>query len=221
MASIKSLLFPIKKDIKTLQTDIITNITKMLVSRKWLDKSSEKSTIENLLSKQQDNDLYIINIDNELTNDEGIENFNGSKVIIKILHQKITGLNKTPIINDFITMYKLNHKILIVDSITEKPRTQLYQTPHTEIFNESEFLLNLLDHECSPKYEILSSTEKENVMNTYQITKKQMKKIYDSDMASRYFYLKPLQVIKIIRNSSLSGYAVDYRIVIHRSISIR
>jgi len=216
-----SLLFPIKKDSKTIHHDVIVNIIKMFVERKWINKDSEENIISTLLTEQNDNELYTIPLDNILVNNEDIQNFDGSKVILKILHQKISGLNKTPILTDFIESFNTKHRIVIVDSISDKPQSQLQQLSHVEVFVESFFLINLLEHECSPKYEILTSEQKTEVMNSYQLTKKQMKKMFDSDAVSKYLYLKSGQIVRIIRNNVLSAHAIDYRIVIHKQISTK
>lgn len=223
--SINPLLLPVKKDAETIRKTVLTNIIKMLNKRKWIDDKNVAKEIESIIKAQNDNHIYAVNLDVNLANvltyypvDEGeqrvfTEGFVGNILMIKLLPQKITSVGKSPIIQEFFTEYKKNHKILVVDSVSDKSKAQITSIKHVEVFSEPYFMLDLMELICSPKYEVLTPAETTTFLESYHLTRKQMKKMFDTDPASQYFFLKKRQIVRIIRDSELSGKAIDYRLV--------
>lgn len=70
------------------------------------------------------------------------------------------------------------------------------------------------EHERVPKHEILSSKEKEELLERLQIKEKQLPKIYDTDPVVKEIEASVGDVIKITRKSPTAGKAVYYRLVI-------
>jgi DNA-directed RNA polymerase subunit H (RpoH/RPB5) len=221
MSSTNPLLLPVKYDSDTIRQKVLTNIVKMLLARKWVNNLQDN--IDKLINQKPDDSVYKLKLDVHLSeiefylnDDEKLpKDFNDGIVIIKLLQQKIIGLNKSSIIHDFIKEHKNSHKILVVESISDKAKSQLYTLSNIEIFDESFFMFNLLEHELSPQYEILSKNQIKEFKESFGIPENKMKRIYDTDKASRYFYLKRKQFIRIIQHSEITGYAIDYKIVGH------
>lgn len=213
--SLNTELIPVKKDHETIRKDVLTNIIKMFYERKLITKSLE-SNIESI-KKYKDDDTYKITLDMPLKSDSDeenyIKNFDGKSVYVRIIHQKIQGLTKLPIVKDFLTQYKYNHKIFIFDDITDKLKSSLMLTPNTEVFTEPFFLLNLVEHIDSPKYEVLNQDEVNEILESYILKKKEMMKILTTDPIVSYFNLKRGDVLRIIRCSEQSGKSIAYRIV--------
>lgn len=225
--AVNPLLLPVKKNIDTVRKTVLTNIIKMFNKRKWISNDNLEKEIKQVTEEYNDNNIYKINLDVDLNNvetyypvDEGEEkkfnDLSGKFVMVKLLPQKITSVSKSPIIQEFFTEYKKIHKILIVDSISDKSKNQITASKHIEVFSESFFMIDMMELVCSPKYEVLTPTETQLFLESYHLTRKQMKKIYDTDAASYYLFLKKKQIIKIIRDSELTGKSVDYRLVVHR-----
>jgi DNA-directed RNA polymerase subunit H (RpoH/RPB5) len=222
MSSSNPLLLPIKYDTDTIHQKVLTTIVKMLSARKWLKLENLEENITNLTKQKSDDLIYKLKIDVNLSdvpfyldeNEKLPDSFNNNIVIIKFIQQKIIGINKSSIITDFISDYKNNHKILVVESISDKAKSQLYTLHHVEIFDEAFLMFNLLEHELSPQYEILTKEQIKEFKDSFNIPENKMKRILDTDKASRYFNLKRRQIIRIIRNSEITGKSVDYRIVV-------
>lgn len=218
--------YQIKKDSATIQKEISTNIVKMLADRKWIVPSNIDKLSLSMVQNKNDDDIYTIKLDNKLlsilTYDPFADktkwkNFDDKQVAILFIHQKI--VSKSPTISDFIVKYGNVHKIIIVEDISEKGKNIILSSANNmaiEIFTENEMMIHLLEHVCSPRYEILTQEEADNVRESYNMTKRQMPRIYDSDMAVRHFYLKKEQVVRIIRNSELTCENISYRIVVHK-----
>lgn len=222
MSSSNPLWLPIKYDTDTIHQKVLTTIVKMLTARKWLNSENLQENITSLTKQKSDDLVYKLKIDVNLSdvpfyldeNEKLPESFNNNVIIIKFIQQKIIGINKSSVITDFIDDYKNNHKILVVESISDKAKSQIYNLAHVEIFDEPFLLFNLLEHELSPQYEILTKDQIKEFKESFNITENKMKRILDSDKASRYFNLKRKQIIRIIRNSEITGKSVDYKIVV-------
>lgn len=219
--SINPLLLPISKDADTKRKAVLTNVMKMLQYRNWINMENLETNISSAIDLHTDDDIYKVNLDVNLAVVEfydDIQNGDGTILMIKLIHQKVTGINKSPAITDFLTNYKKYHKILVVDDMpSTKILQQLNSTPNTESFFESFFLINLVEHECSPRYYVMSKKEQEDFNKEYQASKNKLCKIYDSDPASRYLYLKKGQIIRIERASEITGSSVGYRVVVHKN----
>jgi len=227
--SVNPLHLPVKKDVDTIRKTVLTNIVKMLNKRKWiLDKNVEKYT-ELITNAQNDDQIYKVHLDVSLSNVETYyptepneerkkeKDFEDNVVMIKLFPQKVTSIGKSPIIMEFFTNYKKYHRILIIDSISEKAKQQAMSVRHIEIFTESFFMLDLMEIVCSPQYEVLTPAQGEELLKSYFMTRRQMKKMWDNDPASLYLFLKKKQIVRIIRDSELTGKSIDYRIVVPKS----
>jgi DNA-directed RNA polymerase I, II, and III subunit RPABC1 len=209
-------LIPVKKDSETIRREVLTNIIKIMNSRGLILEKNIKKHLDDI-KKINDDDTYIFKLDKEVKSDSQDkkykEKFNGLQLSVKIIHQKIQGITKMPIIKDFVTQYTTSHKIFVFDGISDKAKTSLTDMPNTEVFEEPFLMLNIIDHIDSPRYELLTEDEEKEVMDSYILKKKEMKKILTSDPIVFYFNLKRGNIIRIIRPSEQSGSSVDYRIV--------
>lgn len=226
--SINPLLLPVKKDADTIRKTVLTNIVKMYNGRKWINDKNLDKEIKQIIETQNDNHIYKINLDVDLKTFETYypvevgeerkfdKDFVGTVVMVKLLPQKVTSISKSPIIQEFFNDYKKFHRILIVDMISDKSKNQITTEKNVEVFTEPFFMMNLLDHVCSPKYEVLNPAETIEFLESYHLTRKQMEKIHDNEPAAYYLFLKKKQIVRIIRNSEQTAKAVDYKLVIHR-----
>jgi DNA-directed RNA polymerase subunit H (RpoH/RPB5) len=209
-------LIPVRKDNETIRREVLTNIVKMCNARGLILEKNIKKHLEDI-KKMNDDDVYIFKLDKEIksesTDKKNKDKFNNSQVVVKIIHQKIQGITKMPIIKDFITQYSNTHKIFVFDGISDKAKSSLTELPNTEVFEEAFLMLNIIEHIDSPRYELLTEDEEKEVMDSYLLKKKEMKKILTSDPIVFYFNLKRGNIIRIIRPSEQSGNSIDYRIV--------
>ena len=72
-----------------------------------------------------------------------------------------------------------------------------------------------LTHVLVPKHTILSEEEKKEVLNKYNIAKKQLPRILSSDVIVKAINGKPGDIIKITRKSPTAGESNFYRVVIN------
>jgi DNA-directed RNA polymerase subunit H (RpoH/RPB5) len=226
--SINPLLLPVKKDADTIRATVLTTIVKMLYRRGWISENNVKKQIDNIVSSQNDDNVYKVTLDVKLLSlstydpqDDNVQKkidkeFDDKTVMIKLLPQKVTSISKSPIITEFLTTYKKTHRILVVDEISEKAKHQLVSNKHIEVFNEVFLMMDIMEFVSSPKYEVLTPEQCIELLETYHLTRRQMKLMLDSDPVSNYLFLKKKQIVRIIRDSELTGKAIDYRIVVHK-----
>jgi DNA-directed RNA polymerase subunit H (RpoH/RPB5) len=199
---------------------------KMLADRKWILRENIQSNVNEIMKNKNDDNVYTIKLDVKLANLETYDpsedktkwkNFNDNTIALLFVQQKIN--TKIQSIIDFISKYTNMHKIIIGEEVTERGRHLIMQQTNSrsiEVFMEHEFLMNLLEHVCSPKYEILSQIDADKMREDYNATKRQMPKMYDNDTAARYFYLKKNQTVRIIRNTENTAESIAYRYISHK-----
>ncbi|MBM3200149.1 DNA-directed RNA polymerase subunit H [Candidatus Woesearchaeota archaeon] len=73
--------------------------------------------------------------------------------------------------------------------------------------------VDISKHEFVPKHVKLSEKETEEMLNSYNISKKQLPKISKTDPAILEMDVKHGDVIKIVRKSATAGDSFYYRVV--------
>jgi DNA-directed RNA polymerase subunit H (RpoH/RPB5) len=206
-----------------IRVSILTNILKMCRSRKWILPENINNKIEELKNDMNDDMIYKINIDVSLLELQTYEPFMDLElkkksfemdniIMVKLFFNKITGKSQ-PIV-DFFDTYSKYHKILVVDNMSEKIRQSLLAVNnHCEIFIKDTLKMDLGSLSIGPEYVVLSQEESKQILEDYGIKKKEMQKMFHTDAASLYLYLKKNQIVRILRNSELSTIAVAYRMV--------
>ena len=208
-------IFKIDKTDEQIRQSVLSNIVKMFVERKLIDKKSVAKILDGLLDKNNkvQDDIYIIKLDHEIDPTNKLSN----TLMVKLAKQKLTAISKQSNINDFLTTYKSNPKLLVVKDINSKATQYIkINSPMTEVFLEYELMINLIDNDLVPRYEILDrdSDIYKEFCNDYSCKKKDIPKLLITDPMARYYNLKKWDIVRIIRPSETSGYSAYYRLVI-------
>lgn len=82
-----------------------------------------------------------------------------------------------------------------------------------EIFTEKSLLIDITEHILVPKYEILTTTEKDKLLESLSIKDKQLSIQLITDPISKYYGLKKGDIVKIIRPSETGGIYHNYKII--------
>lgn len=215
----------VRIDTETVKERVLSNIVKMLFHRGWIKSENIENRIKGLIDSTNDENLYKVKLDVKLgtfstyeyQNTDDKMDFIDDIVFIKLVPQKVTSVGKSPVIGEFLTTYKQSHKILIVDEMSDKSRNALMSNKYVEVFIEKKILQNVMDHLMCPAYEILTPDECTNVLKEYQLIRRQMQIMFDTDTVAQYLFLKKGRIVRIIRNSEASGNAIGYRIVVHKN----
>jgi DNA-directed RNA polymerase I, II, and III subunit RPABC1 len=209
MSTIPQLL-PVEVNSEVIKNTVLTNAVKMLTERKLLLKENQQKNIDKLIATQTDDFIYKIKLDSPINDTDEAAIF-----IIKIFNQKITAINKSSGIVDFLHEFKNNPKILIVKSINSKAAQHIVSSyPDSEIFTEKDLMINLIDHVSVPKHIPLTKEESEQIVIEYNAKKKSFPKMFDSEPVSRYYNMKSGDICRIIRSSETSCLVPYYRQVI-------
>jgi len=75
--------------------------------------------------------------------------------------------------------------------------------------------IDLSKHEYVPKHTKLSESDTEKLLSKYNISKKQLPKIFKNDPIIKDMDLKPGDIVKITRKSVTSGESTYYRVVVN------
>ena len=112
------------------------------------------------------------------------------------------------------------HAIVVGTGINKRMKEYLdnlqrESTPiRVEAFEYEELIINITKHELVPHHEILSKTEKEQLLDRYKVTENQLPRINVADPVARFLGARRGDVIKIVRKSPTAGRYVTYRYVV-------
>ena len=209
-------LLPIDKSQYELTNIIKKNLITLLVNRNFIDESNKIKYTNKLILDENDDQEYIIEIDNDTNYNTTIIN---KKIFIKFFDYKITSINKSSPIGEFIAKYANEYKILLVDEINQKSENIIDSYNITcEIFKISELMINITEHVLVPKHIVLTNQEGDKVLQSYCAKKKDMPLILSNDPMARYYNMKPGNIVKIIRSSTMTVEVPFYRIVIKSKV---
>lgn len=216
-------LLPVEKGAEKVKTTILENVVKMLLERGTIDLKHRKimtndkvsELIKSIISNIKDDDTCIIDVDRP---NEGESN---KFLLILLLDQKISTVTKSSVIGDYIYKNTGEHKIIIVNEITQRARISIQNSfPHIEIFLKDEMMFNTIDSIYVPKHELLSDEDTTKLLDEYKAQKKDLPRILIFDPIARYYNAKIWQIFRIKRPSETTGFSIYYRIVV-RDISAK
>jgi DNA-directed RNA polymerase subunit H (RpoH/RPB5) len=209
-------LLPIEKSHHQQLNDIKKNIIIMFKNRGFIKEENVDKYIKKLISDENDDMEYIINLDYESNYNTTIKN---KKVFIKMLDYKISSVNKNSPIGEFLSKYHDEYKYIIVENINQKSEKIIshYKTA-CEIFKTAELKINIVDHILVPKHIVLTQEESKFVLETYNAKKKDMPLISSTDPIARYYNMKADDICKIERPSVMTCITPFYRIVVKSKV---
>lgn len=183
---------------------IIENFIKMLYNRNYFVNG-------NL------NDLIKSGIKN-FTNYETFVKYNNEVFHLKIVPYKLNTIKKSEDIESFLNNYIDDKKIFTILPGSTKIEKQLLDYNNTEVFNDVDLLVNIIDNNLVPKHILLSDDEAKNILIEYKINKENLPRIFSGDRIAKYYNVKPGQIVKIIRPSITAGEEILYRVCINGKI---
>jgi DNA-directed RNA polymerase I, II, and III subunit RPABC1 len=196
----------IEKNEEDIRKTVLTNVIKMITARGILVEGDLEKNITDILSQQSDDSIYKLKkIENQIP------------IIIKLYPTKISSINKTSNIYEFLAKQNEFHKIIVAKDINENNIKNIKSNfPRTEIFLEHNMMINLLDNELVPKFVIMPQDSElyKNFWNDYTVKKKQMPRMLANDPVALYYNLKKGDLVKIIRPSESTGQSAAYRLVV-------
>ena len=181
---------------------ILLNLIKMLTERKVLNIENESKNYKKLIDQKSDKNIFKIKSD-----------YNNDIYHIMFIYGKLTTIKKIQDIDIFFENSKKDNRIFIGENINQKTYKQFLEYKNTEVFFDYELLINVIDHNLQPKFEVLSSSDIENLHKSYILDNKDIPVMLTTDRIARYYKLKDGDIVRIIRSSITSGYITSYRIV--------
>ena len=196
-------LLSIEKHNNEIIENILTNIVKMMTNRNLLNNTDLNKNIK-----------LLTNNTNGTSENHKLQ-LNKNVLMIKIIQQNITSINKTSNIFEFLDANRKKHSLVVVKDISRRALDDIsIKFPQAEIFLEKELMINILDYSFVPRHVLLNDEQKQEFYSQYNIKNKNMLKIFSKDPVSKYFNAKEGDIFKITRPSKNSGYINIYRLVI-------
>jgi len=182
---------------------ILLNISKMLKDRRLI----------------KDHNDFFNNIKKIGDNLEVSTNYESKAFAIKIIYNSITTIKDSNDIDSFLDKYAKYNKYIVITSLSKKAYKQLEEYPLTQVFQEIDLMVNILEHDLQPKFRLLTKTEVDEYFKAFENKKREMPRILDSDPVARYFGAKTGDILEIIRPSITTIEAVTYRIVVQGTLN--
>ena len=205
-------LLPIEKSYHQQIIDIKQTIIKMFINRGFINSDNKDKYTKKLIEAENDDMEYIIQLDTDKNYNTNIPN---KKVYIKIFDYKISSINKTSPIGEFITKHDKEYKFLVVQDINSRSEDIIdsYLT-QIEIFKFNKLQSDITEHDLVPLHIVLTKERGEQVLEAYRARKRDMPLIKSNDPVAKYYYMKPGDIVHIIRPSPVTASAPAYRLVI-------
>ncbi|OUU18121.1 MAG: hypothetical protein CBC05_03310 [Crocinitomicaceae bacterium TMED45] len=188
---------------------ILLNLIKMLTERGVLLSKNLDKNYKDLLNQKTEERIFKISSDT-----------NNSIYFIMIIYGKISTIKKINGLDAFLLNSKGQNRIFIGDNITQKAFKQFLDFKKTEVFFDYELLMNILEHELQPKFELLSKEERDKKLEEYDVDLKNMSIMFSMDPIARYYSAKPGDIFRILRPSPFAGISFHYRHVIDSSVKL-
>ena len=177
---------------------IIENFVKMLYNRNYFVNSNLDDLIKSGLKN--------------FANYETFVKYNNEVFHLKIVPYKLNTIKKSEDIESFLNSHIDDKKIFAILSGSTKIEKQLLEYNNTEVFNDVDLLVNIIDNNLVPKHILLSDEEAKNILIEYKINKENLPRILSGDRIAKYYNVKPGQIVKIIRPSITAGEEIAYRV---------
>jgi DNA-directed RNA polymerase subunit H len=135
------------------------------------------------------------------------------KVGVAILREYVKELEKKQ--EDKADDEEINGLLVASNRFTHYARREAKQN-NIWIITSKDPRFDIFTHELVPVHEICPQNELKNLLEKYNLEKSQLPKILLNDPAVKAIGAKPGQVVKIYRDSAVSGESIAYRLVIRR-----
>lgn len=220
-----------RKDEETMRLQILTNVCRMMVLRGRLDMSNycyeeyleedfndinihlssiiDDSKFSTMIGQRSDKNVYIIDIDNPFEDEIKSNNFDGTKLVISIIPQKIKDIKNSDMINEIIKKYPKHHKLFIIDEIIDKATQSLKRLGNVEVFLKDNLTIDLMSYQESPH----RCTLDKGGANIY-IVNPNISRMHENDPLARYYNAKVGDILQIIGNTITNCFERRYRRII-------
>ena len=137
----------------------------------------------------------------------------GTNSLIYIINDKVTSITQNSPIDDFLSSNVNLKKFVVIKEPSKKTFKQIMENyPNSEPFFQNEFMEDIPSKDIIPEHRLLNNVEKDELLSVLEI--KNLKKIFTTDMMSRYFNAQAIDIFRINRMNVTSGNGIDYRVVV-------
>ena len=142
----------------------------------------------------------------------------GSFASIYIVNGKVTSISNNSPIDEYLKDTNIL-KILVIEDPSKRVFKQVIEDyPNTNIFFFHDFMEDIPSKNIIPIHNLLTNEEKNELLSNFK--NNNLKKIFTTDMMSRYFDAKVDDIFRIERLNITSGKGVDYRVVVQGKLDL-
>lgn len=198
-------LTSVEYNIKETNQIIFENVLKMFKRRNLIENIND--VIDNNTENIMPNKIIKIKISN------------GNNALLYIVNDKVTSITQNSPIDEFLSSNTNLGKFVIIKEPSKKTFKQISENyPNSEMFFQHEMMEDIPSKDLIPNHELLNPVDRDELLQ--QIDIKNLKKIFTTDMMSRYFNAQVNDIFRITRNNITSGHGIDYRVVVPGKIDL-
>lgn len=142
------------------------------------------------------------------------------RAMIRFEDEVSVGINAMKTLITYMIEENFTILILIGGILTPSSRAAIKKASsryEIQWFSAKELRVNITHHILVPQHILLSTDEKQRLLQRYHMRESQLPRILSSDPIARYMGLKQGQVVKIVRPSESAGRSIFYRICVKHS----
>ena len=202
---------------------VVKVLSEMLSSRKYEDDDELISYTQ--MTSTEFSEIYDQSFSNGLSFGPINNSMTDNKLVIKMIFNSTKKANIKEICKQFMDEYGESIRIIILikDKVSTNILKELSQDKYknVEIFQMKSLQINITKHELQPKFDIVFPNEELDIIKQYVSTKidsstinqfkSKLPKITKDDPISRFYGLRPGNLIKITRVNEQSGRYVMFR----------
>jgi DNA-directed RNA polymerase subunit H (RpoH/RPB5) len=176
---------------------VLLNFTKMLWRRNLIPENKITEIHQKLFNQNPENGRYQLDL-------------SGKKLHLMVYFFPVSSIKKGSDLEEFL-LIKKDYGFLLVAESSKKTMSQ-GADHNTEVFETTEFLVDIPANPLVPHHQLLTKEEAEQIYQIYP--ERTLPKIFSSDIMARYMGAKVGDLLKIVRPTVSSGESVYYRRVV-------
>ena len=139
-----------------------------------------------------------------------------NQLFVFFAEEEKVGVRPIKVITDRMRAEGVSNAIMVlrvdITPFAKSALSEMSDSFRIEHFKEVELLVDITQHQLVPVHQVLTQTEKSELLKRYRLKETQLPRIQPNDPVARYYGMKRGQVVKIIRPSETAGRYVTYRV---------
>lgn len=191
-------------DFKELREIVILNLLTMLQNRNWITQIEKNKFVKDIKKSIYDSTFKLDNLTRDTITEVNIYFVEDRSFFRKKSYDKKINMDKIDI----------KHIILVNSSKLLKVNKALKNKRHIEIWQDTNFITDIIQHVLVPKHELLSKVDRDKFTDEMGIKLTDLAEMFKTDRIARYYNAQVGDIFKITRKNKQSGIETFWRLIV-------